>query len=241
MNVIVGAPVANRAWALPDYYRLLAAQDRPPDGVLLVHSGHIGDDTWAAARRCAREYGLRTHMLYDHAHPHPRHDPARFGTLAMLRNKLLAAARILAGADIFVSLDTDVMLDNPATISRLLELLDDGWDTASPVTWLHPHGEGSWAWNAGWWTDRSTGPGRGWNRRTTDDIPWGQVIRIDIPMAAIAMNARVFEHCRYRWHESGEDLGFAQDLQRRHARCAWDTGLKARHVWDQAHLDQVPV
>jgi hypothetical protein len=62
-------------------------------------------------------------------------------------------------------------------------------------------------------------------------------------MAAIAMNRRVLEHCRYRWHESGEDLGFAQDLDRIGARCAWDTGLKARHLertWDETAAGAPP-
>jgi hypothetical protein len=62
-------------------------------------------------------------------------------------------------------------------------------------------------------------------------------IPIGVPMAAIAMNRRVLRDCRYRWHESGEDLGFAQDLDRIGARCAWDTGLKARHLWDETHLE----
>jgi hypothetical protein len=237
MRVVVAAPVANRAWALPDYYRHLQAQTRPPDAVALLHSGQRRDDTWRAIERCAADYGLLTHRWHDLSHPHPRHDPARFETLARLRNKLLVCCRVIAGADVVISLDTDVMLEDPETIERLLQMLADGWDAASPILWLHPAGEGSWAWNAGWWGTRDLGDTRRpWTRRTTDDIPWGSVIRVDIPMAAIAMGPRVLAQCRYRWHESGEDLGFGQDLDRLGMRCGWDTALKARHVWREEDL-----
>lgn len=247
-RVVLGAPVAHREWVLPAYFDAIAAQTVRPDAFLFVHSGTRYDATWQALAAGAALVGRdELTILHDSRPPHQRHDNARFGTLAVLRNTLLAMAVGMLDADVLISLDTDVLLEDRRTIERLLELLDEGWDTASPVTWLHPLGEGSWAYNAGWWSwpaaDRQLGgrgPHRPWTRPGPEHVAWGVTLAIDVPMAATAMSRRVLERCRYRWHEAGEDLGFAQDLDRLGMACAWDTTLKARHVWDPTQLEAAP-
>lgn len=238
MRLIVGTPVADRAWSLPAWFDCLAAQTRQPDGFAFVHSGAIGDSTWRALLDGTADRPAVIH--HDPAPPHPRHDNARFGTLARLRNDMLNIARDDLHAHLLLSLDTDVMLEDPDTIKRLEALvMRDGYHIASPVTWLHPSGEGSWAYNAGWWTLAGTpgDPRRPWSRPPMDTIEWGGLVQIHIPMAAMLMNERAMA-CRYRWHESGEDLGFAQDLSERELRVAWHTGVRAFHAWDEAHLQE---
>lgn len=238
-RLILGAPVANRAWALPAWFDHLAAQSRPPDGVVFVHSGHRGDETWEALRHGAALLGLdHVRVVHDPAPAHERGDPARYATLARLRNRLLAEARLFENPDVFVSLDSDVLLTDPSTLENLEGHLHAGADTASPVLWLaSDHQPDSEAYNAGWWATTDTGSGdRAFYRRPVAAIPWGETVQIDVPMAAVAMNRRVLDRCRYRWHECGEDLGFAQDLDLIGARCVWDTTLVAKHVWSQAEL-----
>ncbi len=237
---MLGAPVANREWALGVWFERLAAQTRRPDALAFVHSGRPNDATWRALQQGAAELGVGSAIHHNPANPHQRHDTSRYHTLARCRNQLLHLAAAM-DADVLVSLDTDVMFDDPATIERLLGLLDQGWDTASPVTWLHPNGEGSWAWSFAWWAAGDhTDPRRAWTRHSHEDIPWGQLVEVHIPMAATAMARPVIDRCRYRWHESGEDLGFAQDLYRQGFRCVVDTALKARHVWAPDHLEAAP-
>ncbi len=240
MRLIVGAPVADRAWSLPAWFDCLRRQTRQPDEFAFVHSGQPGDATWRALSDGVRAAGKPSDVRHDPAAPHPRHDYARFQTLARLRNDLLDIARDDLDADLFLSLDTDVMLENPDTIKRLEQLVvTDGWDVASPVTWLHPLGEGSWAYNAAWWSAAGTpgDPRRPWARPEPVTLPWGEVVEIGVPMAAMLMNRRAMD-CRYRWHLGGEDLGFAQDLDQRGLRVAWDTGLKAFHAWNESHLKE---
>lgn len=240
MRLIVGAPVADRAWSLPRWFACLERQTRQPDGFIFLHSGTLEDDTWRIINNRGLLHPQPFRIGHDWAPPHPRHDNTRFATLARLRNDLLHRARFELDADLFLSLDTDVMLEDPGTIERLERLvIEDGWDVASPVTWLHPSGEGSWAYNAGWWNAGGTlgDPRRPWCRPAPDTIPWGEVVEIGVPMAAMLMNRRAMD-CRYRWHEGGEDLGFAQDLDRQGLRVAWDTALKAFHAWDKSHLEE---
>jgi hypothetical protein len=105
---------------------------------VFVHGGQRHDDTWQRARAGARRLGVPAQIAHDGERFHHRHDQERFHTLVRCRNKMLALARTTEDADVFVSLDTDVMLDDRRTLERLAELLADGWDTASPITWLHP-------------------------------------------------------------------------------------------------------
>ena len=245
LRLIVGAPIANRAWALPGWFECLARQTRRPDGLVFVHSGRPGDDTWQAIFREAARHGFHSVRIeHDPRPPHPRHDSARFETLASLRNRLL---ELVAGyrADLFLSLDTDVMLEDPRTIEHLQELVcDQGFDVASPVAFLHPlasHPENAskpcWAYNAGWWAPGGVlnDPQRPWHRPAPESITWGDAIEIQVPMAVWLGNRRAIR-CRYRPHESGEDLGFAQDLDSEGLRVIWDTSLRTRHIWSEADL-----
>lgn len=243
-RLVCAAPVADRAWALPTWFACLAAQTRRPDLVLLLHSGSVQDDpTWETAHEQARAHRLPLIMLHDSRPPHDRHDNERFRTLADLRNRLLRVARDLR-AERYLSLDTDVMLDDPQTLERLEGWIDDGADIASPATFLHPAAsdpavdeEIFWAYNAGWWAPHGTrhDPRRPWVRHECAAIDWGRAHRIDVPMAAWLGSGRAFDCC-YEWHESGEDLGFAQDLDERALTCVWDAGLRAKHIWCREHL-----
>lgn len=242
MTLLVGCPIANRAWALPEWFRCLDAQSRRPDGLVFVHSGYAGDDpssyredpTWLACEAGAEMLGVPIHLHHDPGFWHPRHDNQRFHTLARLRNVMLDLADGL-DADQFLSLDSDIMLRNPDTIQTLLGLIDEGWATASPVTWLHPAGKGSWAVNAGLW-NHASGPVPSWVRPDPEGLPWGANIRIDIPMAAMLMNRKVIEKVRYRWHEGGEDIGFAHALREQDCTNVWATSLEAEHIWSERHM-----
>lgn len=239
MRLIAGCPIAHRAWALPKWFECLAAQTRRPNGFVFIHSGQVNDDTWRGIQREAARYGFQNVRLeHDPSPAHPRHDNERFATLARIRNQLLGAAQHAMFAERFLSLDSDVMLEDPRTIEKLEELLDAGeCDLASPVTWLHPLGEGSWAFNAGWWAPggRLGDPQRAWTRLEPSKVPWGELVNIDVPMAVWLGNERALS-CRYEQHESGEDLGFAHSIERNHVRCLWDTSLKCRHIWCEQDL-----
>jgi hypothetical protein len=239
MRLIVGCPVANRAWALPHWFQCLANQTRQPDGFVFLHSGHIGDDTWRAIQDGCERHHFDSHVQHDERAPHARHDNDRFATLADLRNQVLALARGDMHADLFLSLDTDVMLEDPHTIERLLGMLGHGCDLASCATFLHHAASNPnvdheifWAYNAGWLNP----PGaKGFRRPLPGELDWDAVYRIDIPMA-VWLGERAVLDCRYDWHESGEDIAFAWALQDAGLKCHWDTGLRAKHYWQESHL-----
>jgi hypothetical protein len=245
VRLIVGAPVAHRAWALPRWFECLAAQTVRPDGVVLLHSGNPEDETWRVAIEQATVHGFDLLIEHDHHWPHERTDNKRYATLAGLRNELLRLVRDKMRADLFLSLDTDIMLEDPETIQRLDCMLTDGCDLASCATFLHPAASAPdvdeeifWAYNAGWVNKDRANPWDardGWLRPLPNEIDWTATYRIDIPMGVWLGNRQVLD-CRYKWHVSGEDLGFAQDLQEHGLVCRWDASLRARHYWQESHL-----
>lgn len=247
-GIVVTAPVADRAWALDTWFDHLAEQTRPPDEIILLHSGRKGDDTWHAIGECADEYQIRTHRLHDDSIPHQRHDNARFVTLARLRNQLLGAARMFTDCEFLFSLDTDIMLENWSTIEELL-IPAARYGVASPLVYLHP--DMRWTVNAGM-LDRPqlldgstyTPPGHQlekwvWQRAepTAAALAGDAVQPIDIPMAAILMHSKVFTTARYARHESGEDIAFGISLKKLGHRAVWLPSIEARHVWDESRLE----
>lgn len=250
MRLIVGAPVADRAWSLPRWFECVAGQTRRPDGFAFIHSGRVNDPTWVACQREAARHNFSPVILYhDPAPPHRRHDNERFHTLARLRNRLLRVVRDELAADLFLSLDTDIMLENPETIERLEALVAPPfwYDIASPVAFLHPGAprtwtpaqQPCWAYNAGWLPNPNgpLDPRRGFVRPDPTEIPWGDRVAHQVPMAVWLGTRRVLD-CRYDWHENGEDVGFAHNLAAINAGCVIDTSLYARHIWADVDLAQ---
>jgi hypothetical protein len=226
VTLTCGCPVAERAWVIPDYFAAIARQTVRPDAFVFVVSNSPRDDTARALRRGGLELEIPTQIIHDDSKPHIRQDGSRFVTLARLRNALLDEV----DSDVFMSLDSDVLLGPDDTIERLLGHLDN-CDLIAPRCSLHPDSD-SHAVNAGLWIESGDEINRRWARASVV----GGVSEIDIPMAAWMARTKAIAPCRYRFHESGEDLGFAQDLDKHHVDCLWDDTIRAVHVWGPESL-----
>lgn len=240
MRLIVGAPIAERAWALPKWFACLRAQTVQPDGFVFIYSKSSDRTLQAIA---ANSFGR---LYVGHAPesfiPREARNASRtiaFTELASHRNRLLEAA-LAADADVFLSLDTDVFLTEPTAIAQLVEALEY-LPVSSLLTYLSPAGAPSECFNAAYWTSGDQGdPGRSAARVTGDQFRASVgVLAVDVPMAVVMMNRLVLENCRYAFHERGEDFGFAQDLDRRGIHTAWLTGLEAPHVMRPESLSEM--
>jgi hypothetical protein len=248
MKLIVGAPVADRDWALPRWFECLQNQTRPPDEYVFVVKEVEGGGTRRLLHELAPVKVPQLSYAIDTTPYIPRHErnfheaEYVYGDFAARRNALLRMA-LKREPDVILSLDTDVMLEDPTAIERLLQLLTAQKkltagepDLVAPCLFLHAAGRASECFNAAWWAAGEPGsPERAWRRATAEDAAAG-VQLIDIPMAAVMMTARVAETCRYAYHRQGEDMGFAQDLDRQRYRCLWDPDLEVRHVMSETAL-----
>jgi hypothetical protein len=240
MSVVVACPIAERDWALPRWFECLSAQTVRPAEILFVHSGDRGDPTWRAISEGALTHGFKVIRLHDPMdRPKPRNDRTRYKTLTRLRNTMLAAATHTSRHDHLFSLDSDIMLHDPTTIEQLLDA-QHAYPVTSPLTYFHPEME--FTVNAGMF---GVWPGPG---ADLDRLPWRRagidsycVMRktpqpIDVPMGAIMMARSVYSTVRYRWHEAGEDVGWACNLARAGFEAAWLPWLECRHCWSEQTL-----
>lgn len=243
MKLVVGCPVADRDWILPAWFAALQAQTRQPDEYVFVLSERqptpVADTIRLIRWLSPVDVPALSYALDDSPYI-PRyernlHDPEHvYGEFARRRN-LLRRMVLKREPDIFLSLDSDILLDDPRTIERLVGMLDL-YPVAAPLVWLHPTGHASECYNAAWWAAGDPGsPDRAWRRATHADAEKGPQL-VDIPMAAVMMRGVVLEACSWYYHRQGEDLGFAQDLEQHGMQCAWDPSLTTLHVMDPREM-----
>jgi hypothetical protein len=215
------------------------AQTRPPDEYVFIVKDLPGSNTRHLLHELCPKIPQLSYAI-DHTPFIPRHErnfhaaEHVYSDFAWRRNKLRQMV-LKREPDVFLSLDTDIMLEDETVVERLLGMLDDA-PVASVCTFLHPAGRASECFNAGFWTGGDPGsPDRAWRRATPIDAAMG-TIQIDIPMAVVAMKRRIVETCQYRHHAQGEDCGFAQDLDRLGVPVLWNADIEARHVMSEDAL-----
>lgn len=243
MKIALGAPIGNdRGWVIPAWQERILAQTLRPSYYCFVFSPWEGGPPMVVPEGWESGFGevlsrtSRLPFLPRAERNSDPTDPHRATHFSKLRNELRALF-LQTDADVFVSLDTDILLDDPTTLERLVATIAEGWDTASPVLFLHSAGEASECYNAGYWSAGTPGdPRRIWYRAGNFEAGRPAPLKIDIPMAAVAIRRHVLGMCAYHPHECGEDLGFADALDQRGYRSAWLTDLRARHVWKASEL-----
>jgi len=238
MKVAVGAPVAERGWILREWRRGLLRQTLQPSSYCFVYS-HSEDDTLSILGDGEWEAPVSTLItpapFYSRNDRHSdQSDPQRAGHFSLLRNSLLSLF-LLTDADLFVSLDTDILLEDSTVLEQLAQTIRDGWDVASPLCYLHAAGAISECYNAGH-LGGGEGFTQGWWRVERHELRDYSLLGIGVPMAAMMMRRDVARQCRYRAHDCGEDVGFAQSLAEHRFKVAWRTDLEVRHVWGADYL-----
>lgn len=232
MKVAIGAPVAERAWILNRWFQCLDRQTVRPSEFCFVYS-HSTDGTLALLKDAPAPTTVVKSPLPFYPRDQRNDDPAdkcRAKHFSKLRNHLRTLL-LATDADVLLSLDTDILLEDEYAIERLVDALDD-FDMAAPLTYLHPGGELSECYNAGFWTAGDPGSfTRGWRRADKNDVlAYRSPIKIDVPMACVAMRRHALAMCKYKPHECGEDLGFADSIDQHDLRVGWLTDLPVRHV-----------
>ena len=167
------------------------------------------------------------------AEPHKTHEEGKrswkveeFLRMVTFRNNLLERAAVrLDKFDYYFSLDSDVILEDPRTIEKLVSYKKD---VVSPYMFMTPH-------------DVDYPNGMNWAITGSDWV--GKRIRletglveVDVPMAAILMSKKVVESVRYEWHPQGEDIGFAKNLYKQGFDSFIDFDTYAPHIMHRAQL-----
>lgn len=226
MWVLIGCPVYAREWILPYWFRAIEQQDFPLDQVGFIFEVAPDDHHTVDALFCwhgrhpeVRCFDVRVNTEVQHrAHLDggPRNwNHTRYATMVLMRNKLLDRVCCME-PDRYFSLDTDMLLSDPTTISQLVTLTEE-LEAVAPLAYMTK--EGTEFPNVMTWIPGVSRAAR------QNPYPLGTVFPADVIMACKMMRPEVYQRTRYRHHTQGEDLGWSQ-----HCR---ELGFK---LWSASHI-----
>lgn len=215
MKVLISLPVYQRAWILPLWFAMIEQQDIDLSDVgfsFQVASYEEDKAThdvlfdWFTQHPEVACFVLNEINDLDHQHHedgHRRWDIGAYDKMCAMRNALLDTAESL-NPDYLFSLDSDILLENPSTISGLIELTQPG-TAVSPLMYMKHYGinyPSVMTWE--------NVPG-GRASRVMRRYKIGQTFKSDVIMAAVMMSKEVYTTARYFPHKQGEDVGWSAD------------------------------
>lgn len=230
MNLLVGCPVRNRAWILPDWFdHVEAAAERAGVTAGYVFALSTQDPSAdvvldQALRRRRAQMIVPTDDVEDLGadERHWNHD--RFRHMTRVRNLLLDAVRLLA-PDAFLSLDSDVLL-HPDALGDLIEsLLRFG--AVGGATFMGP---GRRLTSCGWV--------RGMNGLVRREMHQRGCIPVGVIMAIKLMSPAAYG-VDYTFHTQGEDAGWSLAATEAGVRLGWDNRHISKHVMYPCQLQAV--
>lgn len=219
VQVMIGCPVRNRAWILPQYLQHLTALDYPPEQVeycFVINDSQ--DETEALLHAFARRFPAR--LLYDNS-SRPggwQRGYYQFGRLAELRNRLLEAF-LQSECDYLFSVDSDILVPPQA----LQQLVQTGRDVVSALVCNGAGIGDDQFYNIFNWDDGRLLPIR--------QFPRDQVFPVDCTGAACLIKRRVIETgARYNSRWGSEDIGFCREVQKHGFAIFCHGGIECVHV-----------
>lgn len=244
-KILISAPIYNRAWILPYYLEAIEKQDIGTSNLgFIFELGPDDDEThdllwdWHCAHPefilfDGQINGTRRHTSHEDGTRTWTH--SKYENMVIFRNSLLERATAHADKfDYLFSLDSDLILEDPSTISKLVEDCEQNPEigVVSPLSYMTPRDRG---YPSIMYWDKQPG-GRAFRKH--DRFKANELYEVDIVMAAVFMTKPVFTQTRYYWHKQGEDLGFATDLARLGFRSFTDTRIYVPHMMHRADLTQ---
>lgn len=234
--IIVGCPIYKREWILPHWLKAIENQDYPLDQLGFVFITAPEDE---ATLKLLLEFSERHPEIKcfdieameeshrDHSENHREWSGPRYMTMVSLRNRLLARVRCHE-PDKFFSLDSDILLENPRTIS-ILDTLTDSHDAVAPLMFMTPVSN-QFPSVMTWHLDE---PHKAHRR---DNYPLGTFFEADVIMAAVMQSKSVYQNVNYAYHKQGEDLGWSKDAANKGYKLYSASYLYCPHVMSPLYL-----
>lgn len=237
MNVLIGLPIYDRAWIVPDWFAAIEQQNFPLEnlGFIFITAPHDPETIrelvrWSEAHPQVTCFDIVTN--YDEPHDgHPEGSRiwthAKYAKMATLRNQLLDLVTCRE-PDLFFSLDSDILLENPNTI-RYLAQLSAHLPAISPLLYMTPQ-------NIDFPSTMSWLDNPGERAARAPDYPIGTVFQTDVIMAAKMMTPDVYRRVRYEFHHQGEDLGWSAQAARLGIPLYAATTIYCPHIMSRSKL-----
>ena len=214
-RILISLPIYKREWIVKYWLECIENQDIPLANIgfqfLLGEDDSSTHDVLWDWQSAHPECFLFDAQI-DISSPHQTHEEGirawhkeEYLRMVSFRNDLLErASERIDSFDFYFSLDSDVLLERPDTLSVLS---GHKKDVVSPLMFMKPTDElfpNSMDWDIL--------PGTGDQSKARRNNVSTGLVKIDVPMAAVMMSPDVVAKTRYSWHPQGEDIGFAGNL-----------------------------
>lgn len=240
MKVLIGCPVYDRAWILPSWFEAIENQSIPlSDLGFIFELGPNDDEThdslwnWQQTHPEVAVFDavIREDVVH-RAHPEGKRiwHGSDYEKMCILRNHLLDRATCLS-PDRYLSLDCDLILEDPQSIEYLYNLTETR-DAVSPLMYMFQTDMNFPSVMS--WVESPGGPAK----RTLDQYPMGTLFKADIIMAGVMMSEKVYKNARYQWHKQGEDLGWSANCAKHGFDLYCASNLYVPHIMHRWFLDE---
>lgn len=217
MKLVIGCPIKDRAWCLPQWWQAIEDQDVEHEKVCIYSES--ADETLQLLKDndvtvlVDDRPGRRRNEIDGHMWVQQRYE-----YMSSMRNRLIEYC-LEHEADYFFSLDSDVILP-PKGLQQMLRFAETHEGVIAPAVNMTT---GQIAWNVMAWKDREH-PGVA-NRNAGEQ----QTGPADVVMAAMMLDRRGME-CRWQSHTQGEDVGFCVDATAKDVPRWWLAEIHCTHL-----------
>ena len=228
-KLIVGCPVKNRGWILPEWYERVEHATRNLDVEYLFVAEPSSDDTVELAEK----YG-EVIMLPDAGHnrEHAWGKRPRLEHMVVIRNALLEGVRERE-PDFFLSLDSDILIPDPYVLNLKATLtMGDPKEPAKEIDavggllYMDPR------------DPLCTSFGKKSKQHNFKRVGPNTVHKIDYIMAAKLMKPSAY-NIDYVFNKRGEDIGWCDAARNAGLKLFCDGRIPAKHVMRKEMLEEV--
>jgi hypothetical protein len=241
MKLLIGCPIYKRDWIFPLWASALERQSIPLDEIGFIFETSPDDLNIKNILSAWRNQHPEIPFFEVHERsdiPHFEHQKnsrqwtmSKYYNMVSLRNHILERVREVK-PEYYFSLDSDIILKNPATIELLINHIKEGADAVSPLMFMTPVGVDYPSVMT--WSEEEDG--RAYRRR---DYPLGSYFKSDVIMAAKMMSKKAYESIDYAVHSQGEDLGWSLEAKKKGLDLYSASYIYALHVMHEEMLQHL--
>lgn len=240
MKLIIGCPIYKRDWILAQWIRCIINQSLDISNIGFVFETAPGDLATSQALQAWKKLDPRIPLFivnersdinhYEHQNNGRQWTLSKYHNMISLRNSILKTVREYQ-PDYYLSLDSDILLENPNTLELLIAHIKAGADAVSPLMYMTPVGKEfpsvmTWKEQVGQLAYRER------------SYPIGSFFKSDIIMAAKMMSKDVYNNVDYVFHQQGEDLGWSAEASKKGFNLFSASYIYAPHIMSSIHLEE---
>jgi len=240
MKLIIGCPIYKRDWILPHWIRCILKQSLDISNIGFVFETAPDDIATSKALHAWKKIDSRIPLFiinerkdinhYEHKNNGRQWTLSKYHNMISLRNSVLKTVREYQ-PDYYLSLDSDILLENPNTLELLIAHIRAGADAVSPLMYMTPVGK-QFPSVMTWKTEVGESAYR------ENLYPLGSFFQSDIIMAAKMMSKDVYNNVDYAFHHQGEDLGWSANATQHGFSLFSASYIYAPHIMSPMHLEE---